>query len=308
MKQLFIAIFLVVSLSSFAQKEFAPIGAEWYYSKLEGTTPPNEGYIAYNAHRDTLIGTQQARVISRVYHHSNGIDNSVWEELFVYEKDSCAYLFRNQQSYFLYDFSAKPGDLWTVHGVFPEWNICNYDLTGTVVVDSIGIQTINGQNLKAIYTSPYMNSVWSYPGVILEQIGCTSHLLPQPKFCMFDVPYVEGELRCFYSIGLGKAKFNYTKLLDASCMALYHYSSIQSAEEAINQINPVIRNGKLSFNWENISNLTGNEVVHIYSIQGQRLGRFRINEKVDLSNFKHGAYILSITINGKNVNSRFIIK
>jgi hypothetical protein len=67
MKQLFVAIFLVASLASFAQKEFAPIGAEWYYEKMLSQNPPEAGYIKLTLVKDSAIENKAVRVIEVLF-------------------------------------------------------------------------------------------------------------------------------------------------------------------------------------------------------------------------------------------------
>lgn len=45
MKKLILILFLLSTIVTYAQKEFAPIGAKWYYRSIEGMNPPNEGYV-----------------------------------------------------------------------------------------------------------------------------------------------------------------------------------------------------------------------------------------------------------------------
>jgi hypothetical protein len=302
-----IFLFFLVLSNAFAQHEFAPVGAEWHFQKLEGTNPPNEGYLIYRSERDSLIGDIRARVLSRTYHHSDGIQKTKLDELLVFQEDSCIYIVKNQKPYKLYDFKAKPGDLWTVHSFFPEWNICSYDTIGTVIVDSIGYISINGQSLKAIYTSPYLDSKWAFRNVILERIGCINHLFAQPKACFIDVPEIEGELRCYNDDLLGIAKFNYCKITNGDCKTLYNYSSSEPLDGCFQpRMKIIINNNKLFIAWDNQPNLSGDEMVYIYTFSGHKLGEFSIEEKIDVSNLTVGFYILCVQTNTTKFNAKFI--
>jgi hypothetical protein len=47
MRIIIVLVFVLTSYVAFSQIEWAPIGAKWYISKMEGTMPPDEGYILY---------------------------------------------------------------------------------------------------------------------------------------------------------------------------------------------------------------------------------------------------------------------
>ena len=54
MKKSILILATLICGTAFAQKEFAPFGATWYYSKVENFAG-EEGYIKIVSERDTII-------------------------------------------------------------------------------------------------------------------------------------------------------------------------------------------------------------------------------------------------------------
>jgi hypothetical protein len=70
---------------------------------------------------------------------------------------------------------------------------------GRVRVDSIKSVTLNNEQLKMIFTSPYNNSSMQYTGPIIEGIGCLGYLLPISKCNQHIDSEYPGPIRCYSS-------------------------------------------------------------------------------------------------------------
>lgn len=109
MKQLFVAIFLVVSLGSFAQKEFAPIGAEWYYEKMLSQNPPEAGYIKLTSVKDSTIENKAVRVIEVLF-APNDSTQIVEGYEYLHQSGDTIWYWKNKQFHMLYNFAMQKGD------------------------------------------------------------------------------------------------------------------------------------------------------------------------------------------------------
>lgn len=308
MKTRFTILFVFYTMTGFSQLEFAPIGAEWYYSRIEGLMPPDEGYTVYKATKDTIIVGKTVRVIRKTYHHANGTTITELGNEYMYEEDKKVYYWKNQHFYHLYDFSAQPGDKWTIYGEDNIGNFCNYDSLGVVVVDSVKTVNINGYDLKALYTSPYEFSNWSFNGVILEYIGCVTHILPQAKECVLDIPHENGPLRCYEDSILGKYKTDYWHESKFECNALFYYTSSKDNEYSSVNIFPNPVEDYLNFQLFDISNKSENFQIEVLNIYGNVIKTVQITDKVFVGDFLPGIYLVRISISPEVSCFKFIKK
>lgn len=306
MKIILVIVLILTGYLAYSQIEWAPIGAKWYISKMEGTMPPNEGLILYEVKKDTLLQDKKVKVISKTYFHSNGKDISTLGNEYTYEKDSVVYYWKNGHFYTLYDFSARPGDKWTVYGTGNYRDYCGYDSLGIVVVDSVTNLTINSQKLKAIYTSPEKDSDWGYKGVILERIGNATHLLPKSKDCLVDVPDNEGQLRCYEDNIIGVYKAEYCRLVNCECKELKNYTSVNTVKNSSLLVNPNPVKDYLDIKSLNNNVLNGVTTAEIYNLKGESMGTFRNPDKLFVGYLNKGFYILKLSFSDQILNFKFI--
>jgi hypothetical protein len=299
MKIILVIVLILTSFMAYSQIEWAPIGAKWYISKMEGTMPPNEGYILYEVKKDTLIHDQKVRMISKTYFHSNGKDVTAGENEYTYEKDSVVYYWKNGHFYTLYDFSARKGDKWTVYGTASYKDYCGYDSLGVVVVDSVTTLTINNQKLRAIYTSPDIGSNWRFKGVILERVGNITHLLPKSEGCLLDIPDDEGSLRCYEDNSLWLYKTGYCRLVDCICNELKNYTSVNSISNnsLLKYPNPVKNYLKIHQDNDLSNNLIATE---IYDMKGEKIITYENADNLYVGFLKRGLYIVKLSYKDHN--------
>jgi hypothetical protein len=289
-------LFAVLCLTGFSQVEFAPIGAEWYYSRNEGLMPPDVGYTVYKVTKDTIIEGKTVRVIRKTYHHANGVIITELGNEYLYEEDKRVYCWINKHFYLLYDFNAQPGETWTIYGNDNIGNFCNYDSLGVVVVDSVKTLKINGYDLKALYTSPSESSNWGFNGVILEHIGCVTHILPQAKECVLDIPHENGPLRCYEDNIFGKYKTDYWDRSNFECDVLFYYTSVKDDEFGSINIFPNPVEDYLNFQLFDIPNKSENFQIEVLNINGNVIKTVQITDKVFVGDFLPGIYLLRISI------------
>lgn len=281
-------------LAGFSQVEWAPVGAEWYYSRPEGLMPPNEGYILYKVVKDTIIQEKIVKLISKTYYHASGQDVSNLGNEYTYEEDSVIYYWKNGHFYTLYDFTAESGDKWTIYGNDNVGDFCGYDSLGVVVVDSVSTVTINNQELKALYTSSDNSSNWGFQDVILERIGCFSYFLPQALDCAVDIPHENGRLRCYEDDKLGQYKSSYWEISNQECDVLKYYTLSDDKKFSKIQIFPNPAKDYLNIHFSGTRHENSFIQIDIFDMNGKKLNTYQSPTKIFVGDLPSGFYYAKI--------------
>lgn len=211
-----ILLFIAPFFQVFAQHEWAPIGAKWYYTIREGWWPPNAGYLTIESVKDSVFMEKTVKVLRKTQFLSNG-DELDRGSVLTYAQNDTIYYWTGSYFSILYDFSAIPGDRWLVYS--NDFNPCGTDSTGIIEVDTVKDTTIYSAVLKCFYTSPDDTSIWSL-GEVIEIMGSTGYMFPFEKgYCgLMDYTGIAGPLRCYEDSFLGIVKFN-----DMPCDTLINY-------------------------------------------------------------------------------------
>jgi hypothetical protein len=216
------------------------------------------------------------------------------------------YTYKNGKFYTLYDFSAVPGDTWTVcwYGFLPPD-------TGQVIVNSTGFAYINGQTLRSFNVSRTSEScVGWYDATIVERIGCISneYLFPDYRVeCGADVQ-INGYFRCY-----SDAEFPLYSVTASDSICEYIWTGIDTtkhgednifitpnpADDLINvRLNPASRE-TAGFS---VFSVDGSCVITKPVIDGTKFS-------IDVSVLTPGFYILTVYFrDGKVINNRVLIK
>lgn len=175
-------------------------GSEWYYNYNNFWI---EGYVKLVYVGDTIISGQITHVLKKDLFYYDFISEE-HEKIdlgaeYVYSNEDSVFIYRYDQFYLLFDFSALPGDTWTV----PETFETDCDTTGVVMVVSAGDTLINGTTYRYIDLQGDTSSEWIITGRVVERIGTIeSYLLPNPELCVVDL-YEGGPLRCYSDDEIG---------------------------------------------------------------------------------------------------------
>ncbi len=296
-KILLTLLFAVSMQFSFAQNEWAPIGAKWYYDY-----PGDMGWLNYTTIEsvgDTIIQGKSCRILQM----SRNIDSL---RLYTYSDSNIVWVYKKGNFYKLYDFNANPGDTWEVIDVFAR---CDADSMATVRVDSVGYITINSTTLKYIVikflTTEYWGFQLSSPGTlfkIIETIGPMGYMFPQ-KFCHLDYPY-PNSLRCYSDSLFG---FYETGIVD-SCT----YIATVIKENNLNNTPYFYPNPCNNIINIDFSNKVKEREINIYNIYGEKIKTFILYDKnnciLDISDFNSGYYILNIKEKNNYMLNQKIIK
>ncbi|MDA3943082.1 MAG: T9SS type A sorting domain-containing protein [Bacteroidetes bacterium] len=185
--------FIRYQLSLF--KPYPVAGASWHYDYLNFYV---SGYIHIWHTGDTLIQGMPAGIVKKEGHYYNQdllsyYQQDLGKEYFSSDGDR-VYVYRHEQFYTLWDFSAAVGDSW----IIPGSNDMYCDSTALVTVEETGDTLINGQMLRWFVLDYFgdENGQWNYYGKIIERFGpADDYLLPSPT-CMADA-FEGGPLRCY---------------------------------------------------------------------------------------------------------------
>ena len=219
-------------------------------------------------------------------------------------------LYKHNQFYTLYDFSAQIGNTWTVPEI-KHYNGC--DTVGTIQVDSIGTMIINGQNLRYICVS-LANALqkWGWNAKIVERIGpiqtysgiTYDYLFPQKfDYCgmAIDELIEGGNFRCYSD----NTPFNFTTNIAPTCDFI---TSVNSIELSSNHVKVFPNPSNSTFTIE-IGNSFDAREIQITDLVGNLVLRQYLNNqsKITLNTLANGAYILKIIDKNKIMVSKKII-
>lgn len=152
--------------------EFAPIGAEWYYSYANIFTT---GYIHIKAVKDTVIdGTECVKLVKQEHGYSMdpwgigpGLYSGKSRTEYVTSSEDKVYLYRDQTFHLWFDFDAEVGDSWPVPP--PGNNNMISDTAGFLIVEAKGTGMVNGMELKYIDVIDREGSEWGYGDYLFGQ-------------------------------------------------------------------------------------------------------------------------------------------
>lgn len=299
MRKIILSLILAVIMQvAFAQTEFAPIGATWYYSLADYTIPYPYTFIKYMkivSTADTVIYGKACRILSEYRTPTNNLDSNLnfsGKHFVCSENDKVYYYDTTTESFdILYDFSKIEQEYWLSY----LWG--NSPFCDTVKVESVGDTLLNGHLLRVLNVS--QNSCLAgfffndYP--IIEVIGHLHFLFPQADFPS------EGPLRCYEDNVIGLYNTGIVPYCDYIGTAnLNELTEVQKID--------VFPNPFIDVLYINLSNFSTEVDVKIFDIIGHCIYEktYYKNVKpieINLLNTKAGIYILSI-----NENHLIIVK
>jgi len=292
MKTTFSIIFIFL-ISNLYGQNFAPNGAVWNYTYNWSFW--NMGYYKMTVIGDTLLQGKSCKIIQKrnIGHNSQFGTNYNYIDgyEYVYSDTDKVYYFRFNKFYTLYDFGATPGTTWLI--------ACeNYsDSVAKVVVDSVGIETINSINLRTLYLHTDSGDVgwdlWT-PNKFIEKIGSLIWMFPVKYVTGPDYPY---PLRCYYDDSIGLFKN-----IQISCDTLYNVSSIIKYSNYNVKIYPNPVNTISTLEWEGINNV--NCTLFVYNYLGELIKTVTTNSQaieIRKSDFTNGIYFYRLTSNREQI-------
>ncbi len=302
--KLYFTVFLIIFqiYSSFG-KDFAPIGAKWYYTE-QFAFSTDISYIWIESVGDTIIKGKNCKILKNNGEFTCKFHNT---ENFVYFEDSIVYFFVPAIDTFqiLYDLKAQKDSSWTiVFGI--DW-LSKLD-TIQVIVDSVSYVTINSKELKQLHVSyKSLNFGWEHLGYkseIIEKIGDKNYLFNLSSLSgIFCDDNYSGGLRCYQDPDFGF----YSTGIAESCDYTYKWTGIKG--NSLNSDIKVYPNP--ASDWIEIESRTNKELmINILDLSGKVLVNYKFigSSKFDLTSFQKGFYILRIIQSDNLIETRKIIK
>lgn len=190
-----LVIFIFIQENNSLGQDFAPIGAEWYYSSSAGgLAPGGSEYYHLVVRKDTTINNYVLRKIERTYYRYQG-DSIKVEPYFIYQIGDSVSIYdpANSKLYKIFVFNATVGDTLTFD--VPYYNN-NYDVDSTfrAVLDTIVTEVYDGTALKKYMLEQLDDFGW-FCGFYLDRIGGYEWFLPLGRTI---IPEADGPIRCYH--------------------------------------------------------------------------------------------------------------
>lgn len=270
--------------------EFAPVGAEWYYTRFYriNQAPDGIAYDRFRSLRTVEINGWECKEIE-LYQHldCHGVVNPYTELRYITQEGDQVYEVENGLRYLLYDFSKEVGE---------SWYVPKYDDTITVL--NISYITLNDGSVRKFIETQPSNLDWYFYDII-EGIGMEYSLFPF-EHTMVGTPCVEGPLRCYSEAGVPLITWSETE-------CDYEILSVDEQESgSLFQMNTLVEN-VLHIDFIGIPN--GMKHVRIADITGKTIyEQETIDEAVSInfSNTPNGIYLVQIITGSQVINNKIV--
>jgi len=190
----FTIILIVSQINNSFGQDFAPIGAEWFYSSSAGgAAPTGSEYYHLVVTKDTSINDYNLRKIERTYYRYRG-DTLRVDPYFIHQLGDTISFYNPSLNklYRLLVFNANKGDTLTLDIPYDNYHL--EDTTYRVVIDTIISETYDGVDLNKYVLNQLDDFGW-FGGYYLEKVGGYEWFLPLGKFI---IPESDGPIRCYH--------------------------------------------------------------------------------------------------------------
>lgn len=163
---------ITITLDKDSPKDFAPLGAEWYFNLSSFMGSP-VSYHRMSVLGDTIIQGHNCSVISAPYLGGNGNG-----EQYVYQDNAVVYWYNQALEAFttLYDFDAEAGESWICH-----IDTCSFEIKVKEVDTLIWEERV--YRIQHVVTVGEENGAYAMSGRIINGIGYEAGLFPYPWAC-----------------------------------------------------------------------------------------------------------------------------
>ncbi len=297
-----------------AQREWAPIGAKWYYGWRRSPVGPQEGYLLIESYKDTVLNGKKCKALRQTrYLETNeiagkdrfpeGFESIYFDDIIVYNEEDRLYFFdyNAQNFHVLYDFSLNKGD--TLVTRKPHLNVSSLeDSTLRFKVDSVG--TWNGGEYPLRFYAvgrpvDEHDNEWNWGGII-EFIGGSNSFFPN-TFNDCDGGLAPWPLRCYID---STVHFQFTTYRDCD-ETITNIPELNEFESNIEVYpNPCSENINIRF-----KHCTSGD-IHICDVTGKILKSKKIEnntkEVINVNTYKKGTYFLQINAGNKKYIKKII--
>lgn len=297
-------ILIVCSLLFFlrnveAQSAWPPIGMKWWYSNNEsqsGFLYKNQGYAEYECQKDTLLGTDNVKKITKHYYYTNGKD-STKESIYIKVDNNIAY-YRNIDDIKWYFFNhLSPQKNIEFDALFKGIRcVTNKDTIIKLKIIDTSDMIINSKKVKTYGLSSVSNTSLGFD-LSYSQIGNSYTFIPEIyNNNIFDCGSLKpNPMRCVESNSLSGLYFTgYLNFdIDAKdCKELY-ITLINESKIKNKEINIYPNPSKVGQE-VHISNWVSKKDLEVYNSTGNP-SNIEINNDSETIIFKEiGIYILKI--------------
>jgi hypothetical protein len=204
------AILLLITLffsKTITGQSWAPLGAEWYYNYAQMNFMQGYTKMTVVSDTDVVNGINCSRIRVLDYKYIQPLlFTSPPTYFYTYEDSGRVYANMNGSFQIIQDWNALQGD--TVQFRWENIGTITCDSIGYMVIDSTGLETINGINYRVqhIHYFPFDTGTYSEPGRIIEHFGNMRFFFIYRYYCdpnvlvdMYDYDYLE----CYYEPSMG---------------------------------------------------------------------------------------------------------
>lgn len=301
MNKVFLILFQFFLASVGIAQNFAPVGAEWYYSEDEVFAPPGyESFLHVVVLKDTLI---QGKSCSKL-----DCDWLCWNPggiQYVYSNEDSVFIFDPAFDDFklIYAFRALAGDSIIIPVLDLDDGVID---TVVLTIDSTSFITINNIQLAHQFVTyfvhdsfPGYNGTFYYHSEIFETIG--------DKEFIFNFP-VQASLICDanFSRGLRCYDDNYIGHYETGIAPTCTYTSVSVKEPYVDSL--VLYPNPTS-DYLRIKNLPINsDKIELLDNLGQIIRSYYPNSELNLEGVPNGLYFLRITLKNEDYYIQKVIK
>lgn len=303
MKKFYLAVmYIIATCTCSAQNTWAPVGATWKYTYYSSGWGIYISYLTMTSIGDTTIQGKECRVLNLTGPVSDPFIN---EFFYTYESNDTVWLYDGNNFKVLYNFNLQPGNHFISYG--PQlFDICSANET-SVKVDSIGLEMMNGYNLK--YQIVSMDEwMWGFQNCnlfepfykIYEKIGCIKYMFPQ-FMCAVDIPGV-CELRCYEDDEIGFIDFG----IYDSCNYEYGVGVKNINSDNFIMIFPNPATEYLDIELGDIKN---DCTLELFNSRAQSIKTYKLNQlqtRINISDLPKGIYILKFENNNQIHRSKML--
>lgn len=291
-KALLLLLLMAAGAAKAQSHEFAPVGAEWYYTRFYriGQAPHGIANDRFRSLRTVEINGWECKEIE-LYQHldCHGVINPYTEIRYITQEGDQVYEVEEGQRYILYDFSKEVGE---------SWYAPKYDDTITVL--NVSYITLNDGSVRKVLETQPSNGDWYFYNII-EGVGMDYSLFPFDR-TMVGTPCVEGPLRCYSEAGVPLITWSETEC-DYEVVAIDEYG-----EEAFVNMNTLVDN---MLQIEFSEDFHGLKLVIIVDVMGKIVSTHKtIENTLDISfaDNPKGLYLVQVTMNSQLINRRIVKK
>lgn len=314
MKHFKILFLAIISLNSFAQTEWFPLGAKWYYTHRVSQNNSEQNFTTIEIVADTLIldqPTKKMEVINHLY-------NEIYSE-YVYANNDSVFYFNKSANTFnlLYNFGVLENDTVSVHSTYFNENNGFLGYGGTFCfeyyIDSVYLTESNPNSLKVqnvksknkCFEWGFFSIHNSRNDVLIEKIGSLTYFFGNTGIMLTGGNFIDETtfLRC-YEEPSGFMYKNPDWTLSCDTIIDLITNTLNLTKSPLNlSPNPATNHIRLTLE-------EANNTIQIHNLQGQDVYQAQIadnNPTIPIHTLSKGVYFIIVTNkNGKLSQGKFI--